>query len=116
MTPGRAPIVPGEGRVRRMLNQIAWTGAEIAFKDEFTEPPSLVYAVGLSLYAVAYFVVLFGGLSVIPALILHRTVGMPGIVVDALVAAVVAVSMIIMIGVFIAAAIKLGQWLKHKMS
>jgi len=108
MTPERAPIVPGEGRVRRILDRIARIGAEIADKDEFTEPPPLFYAVGLSLYAAAYLVLMFGMLGVIPALILRRTVGMPGIVIDALLSAVVAVSVLIWIFVGIAAAIKLG--------
>jgi hypothetical protein len=116
VTRGRAPIVRGEGRVRRTLDSIVRIGAEIADEDEFTEPPSLLYAVGLGLYAVAYFVVVLGIFGVILALILRRTVGMPGIVIDALVSAVVAVSAIIFIGVGIGAAVQLGRWLKRKTS
>jgi hypothetical protein len=37
-----------------------------------------------------------------------------GIVIDALVSAVVAASAVIWVGVGIAAAIQLGRWLKHK--
>ena len=95
MTRGRGRIVRGEGRVRRILDRIAWTGAEIAAEDELTEPPPLVYAVALSVYAVAYFVLVLGILGVILALILRRTVGMSGIVIDALVSAVLATSAVI---------------------
>jgi hypothetical protein len=103
----RAPIVRGEGRIRRVLNRVLWLAIDIAEEDEVTEPPPLVDAVAGS-------IALYALLGVVIALILRWTIGLSSIVIDALITVVAVAAVIIFIGEVVAAAARFGRWLKRK--